>query len=95
MRDTRRDVIMAAAIELAARDGWQNLTRDGVAGAAGVATGSINHIFGTMDALRDAVMVDAVKREHIAIIAQGLAAGHPAARQAADDLKEAAIRAVA
>ena len=94
MRDARRSTIMAAALELADAKGWHSLTRDGVAAAAGVAVGSINHEFGTMDALRDAVMLDAVTNEKHAIIAQGLAAGHPFARNAAAELREAAIRAV-
>lgn len=95
MREARRSTIMAAALELATAQGWQSLTRDGVAAAAGVAVGSINHEFGTVDALRDLVMLDAVANKKLDIIAQGIAAGHPFARGAPAELKEAAIRAVA
>lgn len=95
MRSQRRETIMAAAVELAARDGWRSLTRDGVAQAAGVAVGSVNHEFGTMGALRTAVMQDAIKNRRLDILAQGIADGHEAARNAPSEMREAAIRAVA
>ncbi len=95
MRDTRRAAIMAAATALASKVGFANMTRDAIANEAGVACGSINHEFGTLDALRDAVMADAVEHERLGIIAQGLAAGHAVARDAPTDVKQAAINAMA
>lgn len=95
MRDARRASIMAAAIALAERDGWPSLTRDGVAAEAGIAVGSINHEFGTMDALRDAVMLDAVTNRKLDIVGQGIARGHPMARAVPDEMREAALRALA
>lgn len=95
MRERRRAAIMAAAVHIAHGVGWRGLTREAVAAEAGVATGSINHEFGTMDALRNAVMQEAVDEEHLEIIAAGLAEGHPAARDAPPHVREAAIRAMA
>ena len=95
MRERRRVAIMAAAVHMAHRMGWRALTREAVAAEAGVATGSINHEFGTMEALRHAVMQEAVDEGHLEIIAAGLAEGHPAARDAPPHVREAAIRAMA
>ena len=95
MRAERRASIMSAAITLASREGYRAMTREQVAGLAGVAVGSINHEFGTMDALREAVMREAVEGERLDIVAQGLADKHPVACGAPGDMKEAAVRALA
>jgi len=95
MRDQRRDKIMRAAVSEASRSGYRNMTRGDIASSAGVALGSINHEFGTMDGLRDAVMQEAVKTRRLDIVAQGLADGHAAARDAPAEMREAAVRALA
>ncbi len=89
-RKERHDAILQAGLTLAERDGWGTLTRDAVARQAGVADGSVNHAFGTIDGLRSAVMAEAVARRIVSIVAAGLVAGHPAARDAPADLKRAA-----
>lgn len=71
------------------------MTREQIAGVAGVAVGSINHEFGTMDGLRDAVMQEAVDVERLDILAQGLAERHPIACSAPADIRGAAVRALA
>lgn len=75
--------------------GFAKLTRNGVADRAGVAFGSVNNAYGTMDALRDAVMATALERNLLDIIAQGLAVGHPVARSASAATKEAALQRLA
>jgi AcrR family transcriptional regulator len=95
MREQRRAKIMRAAVSEASRSGYRNMTRGDIAQAAGVAHGSINHEFGTMDALRDAVMHHAVAACRLDIVAQGLADGHAAARDAPAAMREAAVRALA
>ena len=90
MRQQRRETILAAAVLIAQRLGWGSLTRDLVAVQAGVATGSVNHEFGTMDALRDAVMADAVKHKHLRVLAAGLVEGHPIAKAAPLELRQEA-----
>lgn len=82
--------ILDAGLAVAERDGWWTITRDGVAREAGVGHGSVNLAFGTVDALRDAVMAYAVRLAVLPVIAQGLAAGHQAARDAPDELRRAA-----
>lgn len=94
-REERHRVILEAGLKLAERDGWGAITRDGVARAAEVADGSVNHAFGTIEGLRNAVMIEAVARRIVSIVATGLVVGHPAARDAPDDLKrEAALSTV-
>lgn len=95
MRETRQRAILAAAVEEAEANGFANIVRNRVAERAGVANGSVNHAFGTLAALKDAVMTEAVATHHEAIIAQGLAAGHPIAREAPAALRKMAARALA
>ena len=87
----RREQILAAAIVIATRDGFNALTRDGVAEQAKVATGMVNHVFNTMGKLRKAVMKAAVHREIKSIIAAGLAEGSVEAHEAPEWLKRAAL----
>lgn len=86
------DRILDAAIDLATERGWPTgIIRDEVAARAGVATGTVNWCFGTIDKLRDQVMTTAIERQLTGIIAQGLAAGSIIARGAPDALKRAAL----
>lgn len=87
--------ILEAAAQLAAERGYTNITRAEVAERAGVADGSVNNAFGTMDGLRDAVMQKAVADHHAGIVAQGLAARHPLAVAAPQWLKDQATAALA
>lgn len=89
--EVRREQILAAALRVAMDTGYNSLTRDGVAAAAGVATGQVNHIFNTMTQLRRAVMRAAVNREIKPIIAQGLAIGDSEAHKAPEWLQRAAL----
>jgi AcrR family transcriptional regulator len=95
MRDRRRETILNAATLLAQRVGFGRLTREIVAAEAGVAVGSINHEFGTMDALRDEVMQVAVEHRHLGVVASGLAQRHPIACDAPEELKQEALTVLA
>ena len=89
--ENRNRAVLDAALTAAATHGYRVFTRQQVADLAGVATGSVNNAFGTMDGLRDAVMAAAVDRGLVAIVAQGLADRHPAAVGAPPDLKQQAL----
>jgi len=89
--EVRREQILAAALTIANEQGYNALTRDGVAQVAGVATGQVNHIFNTMTQLRRAVMRAAVHRELRPIIAQGLAQGDKEAHGAPEWLKRESL----
>lgn len=93
--EERNRRILDAALALAGERGYKNVTRDDVAAVAGVATGSVNNAYGTMAALRDAIMAEAVSQKLLAIVAQGLADAHPAARSAPPELKQSALASLA
>lgn len=93
--ENRNRVVLESAIEIAREYGMARLTRQHVADVAGVSCGSVNNAFGTMEALRDAVMATAVAREILGIVAQGLAERHPAALAAPADVRQRAVSALA
>lgn len=88
--DVRTATLLDVALRLAAADGWRALTRDAIARAAGVSTGLVSARLGTMEALRRSVMRAAVTRRVPRVVAEGLAAGHPAALRADASLRELA-----
>lgn len=87
----RKAAILAAAVEEAKEQGYQWITRDAVARRAGVGAGSVNVAFGRMVELKRAVLREAVARRIVEIVAQGLADGHPIAKDAPSDLKSEAV----
>lgn len=89
-----KEHILQTAYKMAQRDGFASLTRDGVAAEAGVAMGSVNHHYGTMQVLRDAVMQRAVEEENIAILLSGLANGNEIAKTAPKELREKAVKSI-
>jgi DNA-binding transcriptional regulator YbjK len=89
--DIRRSNILRAALELARRDGYMTMTRDKVAAHAGVATGSVNLAYKTMDALRVAVMAEAIKQEIIEIMADGFGRGDPQMKLVSKDLRQKCV----
>lgn len=91
----RQVKILAAALVVAERAGYLTMTRRDVARQAGVANGNINHAFGTMDALRGAVMRAAIESGNIAIVRQGLLAEDELATNAPPELREAVARSIA
>lgn len=74
--------ILAAAVDLAVVNGYQNITRHEVAMAAGCAPGLVNVYFDTMESLREAIMREAIRREVLPVVAQGLSVGDPGAAAA-------------
>ena len=92
--DDRRARILAAAVDLAAADGYSALTRDGVAKAADVSPGLVIRYFYAMKLLRQAVMQVAVDRELHRILAAGLVEGCPVAHAAPLELKMTALKSI-
>lgn len=86
-----RDKILETAYELAEANGFTSLTRDGVAVAAGVAQGTVNHHFNSMAELRDEVMRSAVERANLAIIRTGLVMNNQIALTASEVVKRKAL----
>lgn len=91
-RRERRQKLLSAAFETAEAVGYQNMTREAVAQRAGLSHGSINHEFGTMAGLRNALMHEAIIAKRLPIIAQGLACGDPITKNAPPSLRMAAAK---
>lgn len=91
-RQERRRKLFEAAVFEAAETGFVQMTRDGIAARAGMSAGSVNHEFGNMELLRNEVMRAAVAARHIKIIAQGLACGHPTAKEAPEGIRAEAAQ---
>lgn len=83
----RTDQLLDVALTLAARDGWQSLTRDGIALAAGVSSGLVTQRLGAMDQIRRSVMRRAVLRRVVRVVAEGLVARCSYAGRADDTLR--------
>lgn len=86
----RRKQLIASAVRLAERIGYDRITRNGVAEEAGVSTGLVTHYFRTMKQLQRATMREAVTVGNLSVVAQGLVAGDPQALKAPAELKQAA-----
>lgn len=93
-KEARKTAILDAAVAEAVECGWQWVTREGIAGRAGVSLGCVNYHFGTMIQLKRSVMRAAVERRILPLIAQGLTDKNPHALAAPDDLKAAALASV-
>lgn len=94
-RAERRTAILTAGLFLAERENYKAITRDGVADVAGVAAGSVNHEFGTIEDLRRAVVAEAIAQECLPVIAQAVVDGHPLTAELDPDLKKRALYSLA
>jgi AcrR family transcriptional regulator len=72
--DARKEDIMAAALPLAERKGYNRITRDEIALAAKVKGPVLHYHFGSMEQFRRSLMRYAVKHRCLRVIAQGIVA---------------------
>lgn len=79
--------LLDVALDLAERDGFYSLTRDGIADAAGVSKALPTIRLGQKPELMRNVMRRAIKMRRVVIVAQGLAGGDKTALKAPADLK--------
>ena len=84
-------MILKAAVALAIRRDYREVTRDAVATHAGVAPRLVSYYFGDMGAMRSAVMEEAVRMEILPIIIHGIVAKDPIATGAPVKLKARAL----
>lgn len=68
----RLSQILSAALKAAAKQGYQRITRETIARAAGVSEALVTYHLGTMPELRRAVMREAVRTECLPVLAQGI-----------------------
>lgn len=90
----RKRSILHAAVSAARAHGWFTMTREHVAQTAGVSVGLVSRYLGTMPKVRQHVMREAIRLEHVDIIAQGLILNDAVALKAPDALRRAAGRLV-
>lgn len=90
-KDRQRSLLIAA-VTVARSRGWLHLTRAHVAEHAGVSPGLVSRYLGTMTNLRRSVMREAIRLEHVDIVAQGLAINDAVALKAPEALRRAAGR---
>lgn len=84
------DKILRAAVRVAKKRGFRRFTRSEVAVEVGCAAGTVNYHFDSMDVLRMEVMREAVRREVIQVVAEGLAHRHILALRAPKGLRRKA-----
>jgi AcrR family transcriptional regulator len=87
----RKNNILAAALDVSIKDGYNKVTGTSVAEAAGVSVGLVFKYFGTMKQLRNAIMKAAIQQEILEIIAQGLVTGDRKAKKVSAELKKRAL----
>lgn len=87
-----KDKLLTVAIELAAKKGLREATRNGVARAAGVSSGSVSYHFKSARKLLAAVVAAGIEARNMRIVADALAAQHPLALKMPQELKTAAAR---
>ena len=87
----RKEDILAAALPLAEKYGYEKITRGAIADGAGISGPVINYHFGTMKHFRRELMRYAIDEGNLAVIAQGLSAGDPQSRSAPAALRRQAL----
>ncbi len=92
--DARKAEILAAALAEARMVGYRHVSREAIAARAECSPGLVSAYFGTMQALRRAIMSAAIARRDLVVLAQGLAAGDSKAKAAPDALRRAAAEAL-
>lgn len=88
----REAQILAAALVVAAREGYRQFTLQQVATEAKVDKTLPLHYFGTMVQLRRKVMRAAIKNEILSIVAQGITLRDPHAQKAPQELRARALQ---
>lgn len=87
----RKAQILGAALIACQSAGFSRVTREQIASLAACPPTLISYYFGTMQALRRAIMREAVASECLPVIAQGLALRDPHALKAPEDLRRRAL----
>jgi len=92
--DARKAEILSAALTVAGEVGYQRVSREAIAARADCSPGLVSAYFGTMPALRRAIMSAAIARRDLTVLAQGLAAGDSKAKAAPEALRRSAAEAL-
>jgi len=90
----KKEDLLSAALDCARDLGYQNMTRDDVAGYADCAPSLIHYYFETMEGLRKEVMYSAIEKEDVYVLLQGLVVKNPTAIRAPQPLIDEALQTV-
>lgn len=87
----RQREILDAAIRIAHKRGYSNVTREETAYLAGCSTGTVSRLYGTMVQFRRAIVSAAIARKDYKLIAQALTAREPKAMSLPESVKREAL----
>lgn len=93
-RRERYDIILSAALRVACDVGYNRITRDDIAMAAGCSPALVSDFFGTMPSLRRTIVRAAITQRVLPVVAQALAIRDPHALRAPQELRDAAAAAL-
>jgi AcrR family transcriptional regulator len=88
----RKEQILNTAINLSIEKGYRQLTRRAVANRMQCASALINHYFENIENLRSVVLLTAIEKEIIPILAENFAAWGEETAELPQKLKEKVIR---
>ena len=89
--DTRQADLLTIALGIARTRGLAAVTRKAVAAAADCSPGLVTFRFLSVEAMRDAVLTEAVAQGELSVIAEGIALRLPLALAAPLPLRQAAL----
>lgn len=90
-KNATEEHLVDVALKIAETKGWQAMTREAIAKRAECSTGIVSLRFKTMENMRRTVMRAAVKREVLAVVAQGLTMKDRHALKAPEELRQRAL----
>lgn len=95
MSNYKSKQIIAAAVELAEKYGYRNITREQIAERAQVGNGTVTNVLGNVKQMRLAIIRHGVRVGNKTIIAQGTVAQEPyVIRKVSTDDRLAALKSV-
>lgn len=87
----RQAAILQVATSLAARVGYNELSREAIAESAQCSPALVSAYFGTMVKMRRAIMGEAIRTRDLRVLAQGLACRDKRALAAPEELRRLAV----
>lgn len=90
-----KPLMLDAAVSLALRVGYMNVTRKMLAERCETANSTVSYHFGSMEKLQTAIIKRAIEKRLLVVVAQGLTARDWHALRAPQELKDAAARIIA
>lgn len=88
--EDRKAQILTEAVRQAKTRGYQNVRVSHIADALGISTGLVFHHYPTVPRLKRAIMGEAIVRQVLEVVAQGLALKDARAMNAPESVKQAA-----